>query len=94
MKQEEGCCVVCARLCHKGHSLSEKKQNPFFCDCSLTGFCNALPADQVEVVHKDNTPSIVRKLKRVQAENSLVMQYMQRSIGINLLFNRYVHTLL
>lgn len=28
-----GCCVVCAKICHQGHQLSEALLSSFFCDC-------------------------------------------------------------
>ena len=31
--RNEGCCVVCARVCHVGHDLAAPRRGRFFCDC-------------------------------------------------------------
>lgn len=30
---QEGCCAVCARICHEGHDLTYSRYSRFFCDC-------------------------------------------------------------
>ena len=29
----EGCCSLCARICHKGHDIGYSRKSSFFCDC-------------------------------------------------------------
>ena len=33
MNGGSGCCVVCARTCHKGHDLDYSTTSSFYCDC-------------------------------------------------------------
>ena len=30
---QEGCCAVCAKVCHKGHDITYSRFSRFFCDC-------------------------------------------------------------
>ena len=50
MKENWGCCVVCARICHKGHTLSERRHGQFFCDCGFTGFCKTFQESSLSSV--------------------------------------------
>jgi parallel beta-helix repeat protein len=38
----EGVCIVCKDICHKGHQLTEGGFSAFFCDCGATRPCKAL----------------------------------------------------
>jgi len=38
-----GCCESCAKICHAGHKLSERKFSLFFCDCSTEWGCRICP---------------------------------------------------
>ncbi|GAM27937.1 hypothetical protein SAMD00019534_111130 [Acytostelium subglobosum LB1] len=38
LKDSEGCCGVCVRVCHKGHNVSYSRYTRFFCDCGA-GVC-------------------------------------------------------
>jgi E3 ubiquitin-protein ligase UBR4 len=40
----EGCCSVCARVCHRGHDVGYSRYSRFFCDCgaSTTSACKSL----------------------------------------------------
>ena len=29
----QGCCSLCARVCHKGHDVGYSRKSSFFCDC-------------------------------------------------------------
>lgn len=52
----EGCCEVCAKICHKGHHLSEPNpESQFFCDCGASGACQCLriDGDEVEMNEED-----------------------------------------
>jgi len=35
----EGVCVVCAEICHAGHTLTEEKTSSFYCDCGTGKRC-------------------------------------------------------
>lgn len=36
----EGACIKCVEICHKGHNLNPIQYGPFFCDCGEQGLCN------------------------------------------------------
>eukprot|EP01100_Stratorugosa_tubuloviscum_P002461 TRINITY_DN1575_c2_g2_i2.p1 TRINITY_DN1575_c2_g2~~TRINITY_DN1575_c2_g2_i2.p1 ORF type:complete len:267 (+),score=102.79 TRINITY_DN1575_c2_g2_i2:104-904(+) len=41
MPRESGCCIICAKICHKNHILGPASYSPaFFCDCGAKG-CRA-----------------------------------------------------
>eukprot|EP01135_Chromosphaera_perkinsii_P006329 Nk52_evm58s485 gene=Nk52_evmTU58s485 len=45
LTNSEGCCSVCARLCHAGHDIAYARYSRFFCDCggnARTPACRAL----------------------------------------------------
>ncbi len=88
MKEEEGCCVVCAKICHKGHTLAERRLAEFYCDCSLAGHCKALPQD-IGIKEEGNTTIIKKKYEPLREDESLCKRIMKKTIGIYNLFNRY-----
>ncbi len=87
MQEEEGCCVVCAKMCHRGHTLAERKLAEFYCDCSLAGHCKSLPAD-VGIKEEGNVTIIKKKFEPIRDDESLVKRLVTKSVGIYLLFNR------
>ena len=51
-----GCCSVCAVVCHAGHQLGEERISNFFCDCGSRGpgLCLCLPESPY---HSHHSPS-------------------------------------
>jgi hypothetical protein len=37
LTENVGCCEICARICHAGHTLSAVKKGGFYCDCGVGG---------------------------------------------------------
>ena len=44
LQGSNGCCTVCARICHRGHDVGYSRFSRFFCDCgaATTSTCKAL----------------------------------------------------
>lgn len=61
MRDSWGCCLVCAKICHKGHTLSERKHGEFFCDCGQAGFCKAIGTKTITNVNIKDTDSALKQ---------------------------------
>ena len=57
-----GCCAVCARTCHAGHTLTGPYFTTFFCDCGageLVQPCNFISQTAVVDLRDGDTPSLL-----------------------------------
>lgn len=74
----EGCCSVCARVCHRGHDIGYSRYSRFFCDCgaSTTTPCKSLKPIKVKSSHPPSSSGAPKKsskrtphvLRMVEAE--------------------------
>jgi len=63
LKDDKGCCTLCALVCHRGHDVSYSRFSAFFCDCGAeseeSNNCRqcscltALPAEKISEVFAD-----------------------------------------
>ena len=38
---DQGCCSLCAQICHRGHDVGYSRKSSFFCDCGAEGTANS-----------------------------------------------------
>ena len=58
MVDRDGCCSVCARVCHRDHDVTYSKHGSFFCDCGARegGSCLAMTPRAPAAAHDDGAP--------------------------------------
>jgi E3 ubiquitin-protein ligase UBR4 len=56
MVDRDGCCSVCARVCHRDHDVTYSKHGSFFCDCGARegGSCLAMTPRAAPAVQEEN----------------------------------------